>query len=123
MKIADFSIAKALEGTENTATFNAGTKRWMAPEILLGLEKTKKYSFKVDIWSLGLVLHDLITGGGYLGFTRPPDNWFLIRKDEDIETIEVRIESRKFIQTFFIIVTNCVIQFKNGKHFLFISFS
>ena len=92
LKIADFSIAKALEGTENTATFNAGTKRWMAPEILLGLEKTKKYSFKVDIWSLGLVLHDLITGGGYLGFTRPPDNWFLIRNDEDIETIEVGIE-------------------------------
>ena len=67
MKISDFSIAKALEGTENTATFDAGTKRWMAPEILLGLEKTKKYSFKVDIWTLGLVLHDLITGGDISG--------------------------------------------------------
>ena len=88
LKIADFSIAKVLEGTENTATFEAGTKRWMAPEILLGEEKTKKYSFKVDMWSLGLVLHDLITAGGYLAVTRPSDNWFLIITDEDIETID-----------------------------------
>ena len=89
--------------------------RWMAPEILLGLEKTKKYSFKVDIWSLGLVLHDLITGGGYLGFTRPPDNWFLIRNDEDIEIIEVGVHNRKsLIYILFLRMRNIGLEIKSS---------
>jgi serine/threonine protein kinase len=36
-----------------------GTNGYISPEIYLN----KEYSFKVDIWSLGVILYLLITGG------------------------------------------------------------
>ena len=59
LKITDFGISKKLEGTFHAGTTRAGTDRYMAPEVAIS---GRRYTNKVDYWSLGLVLYYLITG-------------------------------------------------------------
>ena len=59
LKINDFEISKILEGTNYARSTNAGTTRYMAPEVAITLGK---YTKDVDLWSLGLVLYYLCTG-------------------------------------------------------------
>lgn len=56
IKISDFGFAKSFEKSELITTF-CGSPLYMAPEIL----KDRKYSSASDIWSLGVVLFELIT--------------------------------------------------------------
>ncbi|ETW38134.1 NEK protein kinase [Plasmodium falciparum Tanzania (2000708)] len=55
-KIGDFGLAKFIEQTEQTNTL-CGTIGYMAPEIC----KNINYSFPADIWSLGIILYELIS--------------------------------------------------------------
>ncbi|SOV21463.1 NIMA related kinase 2 [Plasmodium sp. DRC-Itaito] len=55
-KIGDFGLAKFIEQTEKTNTL-CGTIGYMAPEIC----KNINYSFPADIWSLGIILYELIS--------------------------------------------------------------
>ena len=56
MKLGDFGIAKQLEATLFTGTVT-GTPYNMAPEVCKGM----KYDFKADVWSVGIILYELIT--------------------------------------------------------------
>ena len=56
IKIGDFGISKKLDGTIHAKTI-AGTKNYMAPEIIKG----EKYTNKIDIWSLGCIIYELCT--------------------------------------------------------------
>lgn len=59
VKIADFGIARALEGTELTeAGTIVGTAAYLAPEQAEGGEITPA----TDVFALGVVLYELITG-------------------------------------------------------------
>lgn len=55
--IADLGFAKELEHEDLTKTV-CGTPLYMAPEILKGMS----YDSKVDVWSLGTVFYEMITG-------------------------------------------------------------
>lgn len=57
IKIADFGFARIMSNTEDAQTF-CGTAPNMAPEVLTG----KRYNEKVDIWSMGTIIFQLITG-------------------------------------------------------------
>tara|TARA_B110000971_G_scaffold48732_1_gene48790 strand:+ start:1949 stop:3055 length:1107 start_codon:yes stop_codon:yes gene_type:complete len=56
IKISDFGFAKTFEKNELITTF-CGSPLYMAPEIILN----KKYNYTSDIWSLGVVLYQLLT--------------------------------------------------------------
>ena len=56
LKLGDFGIAKQLEGTIMTGTIT-GTPYNMAPEVC----NRKKYDSKADVWSIGVILYELIT--------------------------------------------------------------
>ena len=66
VKIIDFGLAKKL-GPDGEDTF-IGTPFNMAPTILSGVKdngeigNVKKYSEKVDIWSLGTICYQMLTG-------------------------------------------------------------
>lgn len=55
--IADLGFAKEVGNDDLTSTM-CGTPVYMAPEILQG----KKYDHKVDVWSLGTVFYEMLTG-------------------------------------------------------------
>ena len=58
VKLGDFGLALEInEKEEEKLKSICGTPNYMAPEIY-----TKKYSFEVDIWSLGIIMYQLIFG-------------------------------------------------------------
>ena len=70
-KVADVGIAAIQSQGYLTASAGnvIGTLAWSAPELLLG----KRCTQKVDIYSLGIVLWEIATGGvPQRGFTQPP---------------------------------------------------
>lgn len=60
LKIADFGFARSLPSTSLAETL-CGSPLYMAPEIL----RYEKYDAKADLWSVGTVLYEMVTG-------RPP---------------------------------------------------
>ena len=55
--IADLGFAKQVVGDDLSSTM-CGTPLNMAPEVIKG----QKYNSKVDVWSLGTVFYELVTG-------------------------------------------------------------
>jgi len=57
VKVADFGVAR-VQAQSGIMTAETGTYRWMAPEII----EHKPYDSKVDVFSFGIVLWELLTG-------------------------------------------------------------
>ncbi|TDZ61674.1 Serine/threonine-protein kinase ATG1 [Colletotrichum trifolii] len=77
LKLADFGFARVLPSTSLADTL-CGSPLYMAPEIL----RYERYDAKADLWSVGTVLYEMITG-------RPPfrarNHVELLRKIEATE--------------------------------------
>ena len=58
VKIGDFDTAKIMQTTETSFTRNIGTEGYMAPEMCH--PSAKGYTDKVDIWSFGMVLCEMM---------------------------------------------------------------
>ena len=59
IKLVDFGFAKQLSKKEKMRTHTTcGTPAYVAPEIIRG----KGHSFEVDVWSLGILLFEIIAG-------------------------------------------------------------
>lgn len=59
IKLADFGLGRVFSVPVARYTHEVVTLWYRAPEILLG---TKKYSTGVDIWSVGCILAEMVTG-------------------------------------------------------------
>ena len=66
-KLGDFGVARIASAATGASTF-AGTTYYMAPEIQRG----GKYTASVDIYSLGLVMYQLLNGRRMPFFPQPP---------------------------------------------------
>ena len=58
MKIADFGFSRSVDRKEETLTSIVGTPYYMSPQVLYG----QAYSKKTDVWSLGVILFQLVMG-------------------------------------------------------------
>lgn len=59
VKLVDFGMCKQFEGNSLNKTFTiCGTPNYMAPEVIAG----KGYTFTADLWSLGIILFQFLTG-------------------------------------------------------------
>jgi serine/threonine-protein kinase ULK/ATG1 len=79
LKLADFGFARVLPSTSLAETL-CGSPLYMAPEIL----RYERYDAKADLWSVGTVLYEMVTG-------RPPfrasNHVELLRKIEAAEDL------------------------------------
>ena len=57
VRIADLGSAIKLRSPHDTATFMIGTPGYIAPEVLIN----KRYGFGYDIWSIGALMHMLLS--------------------------------------------------------------
>ena len=55
VKLGDFGIARVLSNTRSRAKTVVGTPYYLSPEII----RQEGYSFKSDIWSLGVLLYEI----------------------------------------------------------------
>jgi len=58
IRVADFGISKVLEGDETHMRSQIGTIFYLAPEVL----KDQLYDKRVDYWSIGVIMHLLLSG-------------------------------------------------------------
>ena len=58
VKIADFGFAMKQNDCKKYSSYNVGSPVYMPPEAL----NENKYSFKSDIWALGVIYYEMLTG-------------------------------------------------------------
>ena len=58
IKIADFGFSKKLKDRKQKNKTICGTPLYMAPQVV----KKTSYSYKADIWSLGVILFEMLNG-------------------------------------------------------------
>ena len=59
LKIADFGLSRVISLPPNKMTKEIATLHWRAPEVILD---NLQYSFGVDMWSIGVVIYEMLTG-------------------------------------------------------------
>lgn len=55
VKLGDFGIARVFSKTNQVAMTMVGTPYYISPEIV----ENHPYSYKTDIWSLGVILYEM----------------------------------------------------------------
>ena len=58
IKIADFGFAIKVQDYRKNSNYNVGSPLYMPPEALIH----NKYSFKSDIWAIGVIFYEMLTG-------------------------------------------------------------
>jgi len=60
--VADLGLARAIAEVDGTAPGFSGTPSYMAPEVLLGITVTGELASRADVYSLGVIAYQLLTG-------------------------------------------------------------
>ena len=65
LKIADFGLARQLQGSRShiSAEGGWGTLKYMAPEVVHQPKRNFEFRNVLDIWSVGIILHQLLHNG------------------------------------------------------------
>lgn len=77
VKLCDFGFARILTGPGDDYTDYVATRWYRAPELLVG---DTKYGPPVDVWAIGCVLAELISGQALWPGRSDVDQLYLIRK-------------------------------------------
>lgn len=98
LKILDFGLAKVV-GTNFMMTQYVVTRYYRAPEVILNME----YDTKVDIWAIGCIMAELITGRVLFPGTDHVDQWNKIVETLGTPTPELIAKApsseRRYIET------------------------
>ncbi|KAI9141931.1 sterile 20-like kinase 3 [Paraphysoderma sedebokerense] len=81
VKLCDFGVAGQISVNSLKRYSFVGTPYWMAPEVV----KRTEYDFKADIWSLGITMYEMATGGPPHSNKDPMRAMFLIQNSKSIK--------------------------------------
>lgn len=59
VKLADFGFAGLIKQDNKSRSYTVGSPLYMSPETFLN----SQYSIKSDVWSIGMVLYEMLVGG------------------------------------------------------------
>ncbi len=101
LKVVDFGIAKIVDDSVRTPTLTAtrqvlGSLHYLAPEQL---ESPDQVDHRVDLYALGVVFYELLTGELPLGRYEPPSAIFK-RADKRLDNVVLKSLSRKPVNRF-----------------------
>jgi serine/threonine protein kinase len=101
LKVVDFGIAKIVDDSVRTPTLTAtrqvlGSLHYLAPEQL---ESPDQVDHRVDLYALGVVFYELLTGELPLGRYEPPSA-FYNRVDQRVDSVVLKSLSRKPMNRF-----------------------
>ncbi|MDX1925774.1 MAG: serine/threonine-protein kinase [Pirellulaceae bacterium] len=101
LKVVDFGIAKIVDDSVRTPTLTAtrqvlGSLHYLAPEQL---ESPDQVDHRVDLYALGVVFYELLTGELPLGRYEPPSVMHS-RIDKRVDSVVLKSLSRKPINRF-----------------------
>lgn len=105
VKVGDFGVSKELRSGRDLATTYTGTPYYLSPEIILN----EAYGCKTDIWSLGVLVHELCS-------KRPPfDARNLPELQKVILASKIPSLPRNYSKEFSILVTTMLCKSPTGR--------
>jgi serine/threonine-protein kinase len=99
-KITDFGLAKRLEGESSSQTRSGailGTPSYMAPEQAMG--EIEKIGPLTDVYALGAMLYELITGRPPFLAATPMDTVIQVTKDEPVPPAQLQPKLPRDLET------------------------
>ncbi len=84
-RLADFGISRAIQTSSNSSSTIIGTDAYMSPESFMG-----KRSVQTDIWSVGVVFYQLLTGELPFPQEHPSERMYAILQ-RDFEPLSANI--------------------------------
>jgi len=86
LKLADFGLARAVGIPVRSYSHEVVTLWYRAPEVLMG---SRKYSTPIDIWSIGCILAEMVTGRPLFPGSNTADQLLRIFKLLGTPTLEI----------------------------------
>jgi serine/threonine protein kinase/tetratricopeptide (TPR) repeat protein len=109
-KITDFGLAKLEWGADLTKTATVmGTVAYMSPEQASG----EKVDLRTDIWSLGCVLYEMLTGERPFKSTHDQATLYSILKEKSVPMSNIRMDIPQKLEK---IVENCLEKDKRKRY-------
>lgn len=106
--IADFGLSRSIEIEMPSYSTDVVSLWYRAPEILMG---SSKYIYNIDIWSLGCVFYETITGEVLFSSDSEESQLILMKNEKEyLYHIEKKLKKMKTKENIITIILGCLIK-------------
>ena len=73
IKLCDFGLSTVGKEATEECDNRAGTVQYMSPEVIIAGSSSVYHQSRADVWSLGVIMHEMLTGGNHPFMLSPED--------------------------------------------------